>query len=309
VARTAGRSERRPSNAGTAASIAFTPPTAATAPAVTSTLTYRPGDTPPKTIRVHYPPQFGFNPGFGATGCPPAAENSDSCPASSQIGTASAETSAGEFAGPVYFTPDYRLVIYLRGVGGVVQSKFIGYFQDAPDGGFDAVIDNLPNFPASSSSINLEGGSKSPLLTPAACRTYPIVGDFISQNGERATSTGHVTITGCDSYPTIGRVWLSHATLRHGASDTLYLELSAAGGDTRVSLERLRMIRGVEVQRTLWSRTAGASEGINSLSFKPSVRGRPLAPGRYQLVVAAFSTEGKPSDLVKTELNVSRGGR
>ena len=292
-------------------SIAFQPSTASTAPAVTSTLSYRPGDTPPKTIRVHYPPQFGFNPDFGVTGCPPAAESSDSCPAASQIGAANAQTPLGEFSGPVYFTPDYRLLIYLRGAGGLVQSKFVGYFQEAPDGGFDAVVDNLPDFPASSSSITLEGGTKSPLLTPAACGTYPIVGHFISQNDEGATATAQVTITGCDSQPTIERVWLSHPTLRrtarHGASDTLHWDLSATGGRTRVSLQRLQMIRGLQIQHTIWSRPAGVSNGINSLRFKASVRGHPLSPGHYQLVVAVFSTQGHPGDLVSTALDVTGG--
>jgi hypothetical protein len=292
-------------------SIAFQPSTASTAPAVTSTLTNRPGDTPPKTIRVHYPPQFGFNPDFGVSGCPPAAESSDSCPAASQIGTANAETSLGEFSGPVYFTPDYRLLIYLRGAGGLVQSKFTGYFQDAPDGGVDAVVDNLPDFPANSSSITLEGGTKSPLLTPGACGTYPIVGHFTSHNDDQATSTAQVTITGCDSQPTIGRVWLTHPTLRHtqhGAGDTLHWELSATGGRTEVSLQRLRMIRGMQIRRTIWSRPRGASNGINSLNFNASVRGHPLSPGHYQLVVAVFSTQGHPSDLVSVALKVSRGG-
>ncbi len=290
-------------------SIAFQPSTASTAPAVASTLIYRPGDTPPKTIRVHYPPGFGFNPDFSVTGCAPAAESSDTCPASSQIGTASAETSLGEFSGPVYFTPDYRLLIYLRGASGLVQSKFVGYFQDAPDGGFDAVIDNLPNVPATSSSITLQGGTRSPLLTPAACGTYPIVGYFTSQNDEQATSTARVTVTGCDSQPLIERVWLSRATLsranQRGGSDTLRWELLATGGWTRVSLQRLRMIRGMQIRHTLWSRPAAASEGINSLTFKATVRGRPLRPGHYQLVVAAFSTQGHPSDLVSTPLTVT----
>lgn len=297
-----------------ALSVTFQPPTAATAPAVIETLTNQPGDTPSKTIRIHYPPQFGFNPNFGVTGCPPAAEHSDSCPADSQIGSASAETTLGHFSGPVYFTPDYRILIYLRGVAGVVQSKFVGYFQDAPDGGFDAVLDNLPDVPSSSSSIRIEGGARSSLLTPAACGSYPIVGHFTSQNGEQATSTATVQISGCDSQPTIERAWLTRSTLivtgSHGAaSDALHWTLSDVGARATVSLQRLKVIRGMEVPRTLWSRPASAQTGTNSLRFRAAAGGHPLHPGHYRLTVAVFSLQGHPSDLISADLTVIGPGQ
>jgi hypothetical protein len=291
-------------------SIAFQPATAATAPAVSSTLTYNPGDTPSKTIRIHYPPGFGFNPGFDVAGCSAAQESSNSCPASSQIGTAGAVTTIGNLSGPVYFTSDYRLLIYLSGPGGVAQSKFVGYFQDTPDGGFDAVIDNLPDFPASSSSISLEGGSRSPLLTPGICGTYPIVGHFTSQNGEQASSTATVHLTGCDTQPAFERAWVTPRSFRasaRGPVGVLRWELSGPGARTTVWLERLLMRNGLEVRRTLWSRAAGATVGVNQLRFRAASGRRRLPPGRYAFVLAAYSQAGRPSDRATVPFAVRAG--
>src|SRR5205807_974313 len=139
------------------------------------------------------------------SGCPPSAESADSCPPESQIGTASADTSLGSFSGPVYFTPDFRLLIYLRSLAGLVQQKFVEYFQVTPDGGIDAIIDNLPNFSATSSTVTLQPGPRSPLLTPRECGAYTIEGHFTSQNGEQASSPATVQISGCQSLPSIER--------------------------------------------------------------------------------------------------------
>src|SRR5205807_1353461 len=169
-------------------------------------------------------------------------------------------TVLGTFSGPVYFTSDFRLLIYLRGPGGTLQQKFIGYFQLAADGGVDAVIDNLPNFSATSSTVTLEPGPRSLLLTPAACGTYPIAGYFTSQNGEQARSTAQVRISGCDSQPYIVGVWL--------APGKLHWELSDIGSRTKITLQRLKTIHGMQVRQVIWSRSGSAVKGPNSMRFK-----------------------------------------
>jgi hypothetical protein len=65
------------------------------------------------------------------------------------------------------------------------------------------------------------------------------------------------------------------------------------------------MTRGTQTRHTLWSLTAPASSGVNSLIFTARDQRHPLGPSHSQLVVAVFSTEGHPSDLVSVDLTVT----
>ena len=295
-----------------ALSVTFGPATPDTPASVTSTVTQAPGETANKTIRVHYPPQFGFNPGFAVVGCPPSAERADACPPESQIGTASAQTALGSFSGPVYFTPDFRLLIYYRGAAGLVAQRIVGYFQVTADGGVDAVVDNLPDVPATSSTITLDPGPKSPLLTPRACGRYTIVGHFTSQNEEQATSPSTVQIGPCDYPPAIDRSWLTPATLtsatKPGApapTAILYWDLTAPGASTTVELQRVGTSNALEVRQPLWSKMVGASQGLNSMSFAAAAGRGPLPPGDYRLALTVTDTRGVPSDSTAVTFTIA----
>jgi hypothetical protein len=276
-------------------SVTFQPATAGAPAGVTTTLTQAQGETANKTIRVHYPGDFGFNPGFAVSGCPPDAEKSNSCPADSQIGNATAETVLGASSGPVFLTTDFRILVYLRTLDGLVSEKFVGYFRLSPDGGSDTVLDDLPNFPSTSSSVTLDPGPKSLLLMPRTCGSYAIVGHFTSQRGEEATSTSSVQIGGCDSAPRISRVWR--------AANRLYWNLTDAGSKTAIALQRLRTSHGIQWRRSLWSRTGSASRGVNSM---PLAR---LAPGDYRFALKVSSAGGAPTDVSSLAFTVRRGRR
>jgi hypothetical protein len=280
-------------------SVAFQPATPSTAVGTTSTLTQAQGETANKTIRVHYPPQFGFNPGFAVTGCAADAEKANNCPAESQIGTDTAQTILGTSSGPVYLTTDFRLLLYLRTVNGLIQQKFVGYFRLSPDGGADTILDDLPNFPATSSSVTLEPGSKSMLLTPRACGTYTITGHFTSQKGEEATSTADVQIAGCDAEPHFSRVWLTG----RGASARLEWALSDAGQSTVVQLQRVKTSHGIQSRRSLWSRVAGASKGTNSMAVGA------LRSGNYRFALRVKSARGVATDVGGITFAVGRRRR
>ncbi len=102
------------------------PPTPDTAAALTATLRQEPGESANRREVVRFPPELRFNPGFAVRGCDRAQEAAETCPESSRIGTASAETEFGPFSGPVYLTDDFRTLVFLRGFAGLVQSKVEG---------------------------------------------------------------------------------------------------------------------------------------------------------------------------------------
>ena len=277
-------------------SVQFQPATSSTAAGVTSTLTQAQGETANKTIRVHYPAQFGFNPGFAVTGCPADAESANRCPAESQIGDVTAQTILGTSSGPVYLTTDFRLLLYLRTIEGLVQQKFVGYFRLSPDGGVDTVLDDLPNFPATSSSVTLQPGSKSMLLTPRTCGAYTITGHFTSQKEEEATSSADVQIAGCDSEPHFSRISLARGRV-------LRWDLSDTGSSTIVQLQRVKASHGVQQRRLLWSRVGSASKGTNSMAIGA------LRAGNYRFGLRVKSARGIATDVGSIAFAVGRRAR
>ena len=150
----------------------------ASAPAMTSTLTQRSGESANRRIAVRFPPQFGFNPGFTVTGCTAAQEQANACPESSRIGSERVVSMLGEFSGPAYLSEDFRLLVYLRGVGGAVRQKFEGKLYLQPDGGVEIVFDDLPNVSATLAEIAVDGGRRGLVLTPFDCGRYSVTRDL-----------------------------------------------------------------------------------------------------------------------------------
>jgi hypothetical protein len=254
----------------------------AAAPAITSTLTQKSGESASRRIAVRYPPQFGFNPGFSVNGCTQAQEQADACPESSRIGTTRAVTVLGAFSGPVYFTEDFRVLAYLRGLGGAIGQRFEGKLYLGADGSVETVFDDLPNFQATFAEIAVEGGRRGIVLTPRRCGRYSLSGTFTSHAGDRVTRSLPVQISGCPVRPVISRVRVRPRRFRRRT--ILGWRLSEAAGRTTASVQRL----GRSGWRELRTLTAPGRVGSNSLR----ISGRRLRPGRYRFVLRASGRGG-----------------
>src|SRR3954451_16441573 len=209
----------------------------AVAPAITSTLSQKSGESATRRVSVRYPQQFGFNPGFSAKGCTPAQEQADACPEPSRIGPTRAVTVLGTFSGPVYLTEDFRLLAYLRGLGGAIGRKFEGKLYLGSDGSIETVFDDLPNFQATFAEIAVEGGSRGLLLTPRRCGRYSVHGAFDSHAGDHVTRTLQVQIAGCPLRPIVSGVRLRPRRFRRRT--VLRWRLSQPANRTTVSVQRL----------------------------------------------------------------------
>jgi hypothetical protein len=268
------------------------PPAPGAAAALTATITQAPGEAASQSERFRFPPQFGFNPGLRVTRCAAADERAGECPEDSRIGTATAQTMLGDFAGPVHLTTDFRLITFLRGFGGLVQQEVSGYLLLLPDGSVESVLEDLPDVPATLARVAFDGGPRSLLLTPRACGGYVIGAQFTSHDGDRVERKVPVQIAGCDSAPRIER-----ASVRNGL---VSWRLSDAGAATLVEVQRLvragRFVRWHRVSRT----RAAAARGANHLTVQLR------RPGRYQVVLTSLSARGRPVDVARLS---TRGGR
>jgi hypothetical protein len=249
----------------------------ASAPAITSTLTQRSGESANRRIAVRFPPQFGFNPAFSVSGCTAAEERASACPESSRLGSERVESMLGSFSGPVYLSEDFRLLVYLRGLAGAVQQKYEGKLYLHPDGGVEIVFDNLPNVSATLAEIATGGGSRGLVLTPLDCGRYNVTGTFTSHSGDTVERVLPIAIRGCAEAPLITRPRARPRRFRRRT--LLSWRLSEAGRRTTVSVQRLRGGEWRELRRLRGPARAGGN--------RLRVSGRRLHPGRYRFVLRA----------------------
>ena len=270
----------------------------ATAASLVSSFSQAPGESSNRTIRVRFPPTFTFNPGFAVTGCAASEEESGSCPEASRIGTATVESELGTFTGPIHFASDYRLLVYLRSLG-LLEQRIVAVLTVLQDGSIEAVLDNLADVRVTSSTIALEGGSRSLFLTPTSCGPHLVEGRFSSHAGEEARSDSRVEIAGCDTAPEIRDAIAKPARVRRGASARVSWRLSEAGSTTAVRIERLRRTgpRGAwQRWRRVLSASGTSSAGKNELRLDSLDGWRRLAPGNYRAVIEARSFRGRVTD-------------
>lgn len=273
-------------------SVHLDPPRPAAPAALTVALTQRPGESATRSTRVGFPRDFLFNPLFAAAGCRRAQEEAGACPEESRIGRARAETALGTFAGPIHFADDFRLLVFLRGFGGLANEKLVGYLLVRPDGGYDTVFDAMPDVAATYTELSLEGGPRALALTPRRCGRYALHGRFASHRGEEASPQAEVEITGCA--PTIRRARIKPRRFRAGKGEAvLSWDLSQAAG-TAIDLQRLKRVRqGGRRWRRVGSLAAEGRPGANDLPFDGRLAGRPLRPGAYRFVLTAADAGGR----------------
>ena len=263
-------------------SLSFSDSRPAVAPAVKATLTQGQGESASRRLAVRYPPQFGFNPGFAVTGCTPPQERANACPESSRLGTSRAVTMLGSFSGPVYLTEDFRLLSYLRGLGGAIGQKFEGRLYLDSDGSVEVVFDDLPNVSATVAETSLAGGSRGLLLTPRDCGRYSVTSTFTSHAGDTVTRVMPIDIAGCPERPVISRPRARPRRFRRRT--VLSWSLSEPARRTSVTVERLER----SDWRALRTLAGPGRAGRNALA----ISGRRLRPGRYRFVLRARGRNG-----------------
>jgi len=272
-------------------SVKIDPATPSTPPAITSTVTQANGETASKTVRVSFPAGFTAPSEPVVLGiCSSDQEAAHQCPDDSKIGTANATASVialpVELTGTVHYggvvDNKIKLIVFLDNEMLNQHVTVDGFVEIRPsDFGFDTVFDNLPNTLTTSFTLALDGAPRSLAVNPVKCGDYDFKGGFTSQNGEQASSTSTVKITGCkvpklvmsplDLYPV-------HPNERHGT--TLRFQLSEAAA-VIVTVKH----GGKQVIRL---RRAGRA-GLNTFSRV----GRKLKAGRYVVRAAATTTDGR----------------
>lgn len=241
-------------------------------PAVTSQMTFDPDQSATYAIAARFPLAFTYNPGFDVPGCAPADEAAATCPESSRIGEVEAVSPFGTGEGPVYVTADLRMVAFLRSYAGLINFRSEGTIQALDDGTAELRFTGLPDIPATSGRIALEGGDRGLLVNPRRCGRYDVAVRFDSHGGESAQATAPVTIEGCPPPVTVRRLRLRGGRLTWRVSEPSTSTVLLLGRRDGAWRERRR-----------WRTTATA------------VRvGRPPS-GRYRLVVRARTADGRGS--------------
>jgi hypothetical protein len=250
--------------------------------ALTTTVTQAAGETASRTVKVQLP--VGFTPNLGSTikACPAAALQQRACPTDSLLGTASATTPFGPFAGTVNFnglgTGGFQLVVLLSGkvLGLLPVNQTLNGTVTPTAAGFLTTFDNLPSILTTTLTLRLDGPPRTLLVTPTTCGPRTITGDFTSQNGEHATSSAVVTISGCPPpVPSISRVRMTPRHPRHGQTLRVSYRLSAAA-ELTVRLRQLAPRRRVVSMRTI-----SVPAGSGSLKL------RGPRSGRYRVELSA----------------------
>jgi hypothetical protein len=204
--------------------------------ALTSVVTQASDEEPTKSARVHFPPGVSISiDQLGRTAsCSPAQRDSETCPAGSRLGTATADTTVGTLTGGVFLGQASTIYIYLKNptlaLLGQEPKPITAKTEFRPDGGTDTVLDDLPtDITATRFELALDGPPRSLLTAPDVCGVYRFSGDFVSKSGVKSTSSTSVTFTNCPPVaPEISKVRLSRRRVRVGTNIAISYELDRA---------------------------------------------------------------------------------
>jgi hypothetical protein len=262
------------------------------------------GEAATRSQVVRLPPQFAFNTAFSVAGCGPADEQAGTCPASSRVGYAVAEAEALRFAGDVFATPDFRLLVFLHSTAAdprpfapAPEQRYEVQLRLAGDGWLEAELDDLPPIPTTFSQLRMESSYHALVVTPPGCGIYPVEGRFLSHDGDRAVARASVEIRECQPGPDIAGL---EARPRRRALDVRW-RLAGAGRDARLTVDR--RVRARPWVR--WSR-------VRTLDAAPAAAGpnrtwlAGLAPGRYRVTLVTRTLDGAPADFRRVVATVAR---
>jgi hypothetical protein len=263
--------------------VTVSPTAAGSHVALTATLTQASGEDANRSVRFHVP--GGFTLDGAVLGSIPACPDPSGCPASSRLGTATADTPLGTFTGGIFLGTSQRFFVELDGPIPPLNQHFVGTTSTRPDGGIDASFDELPSFPTTRLQFALDGSPRSFLVAPPNCGDYEFSANFVSQSGAQSVDASLVTVAGnCSSVAAfaMSSVAVSPRSFRRGRSTAVRFTLSAPA---QVEVT----IRKVGTRRILQRRTRSVAAGLTRLTGL----GRGLKPGRYVIRVRALSADGR----------------
>jgi hypothetical protein len=260
----------------------------AIAPAVTAVVTQAAGEDTTRTIAARFPPGFTLNPGLAVTPCPGPAVASGNCPETSRIGSASVQTQFGPGSGGIYLTDDFRLLVRMLGLGGLVEVRVLGAIRPLDDGSAEITFDGLPRTPFTEARIALGGSSRGIFVNPRRCGRYEAGARFVSHAGEQVSAVLPLEIIGCASAIRITSVRVMPRRIRAPRSAVLSWRLDGAATVTEVTLFRA----AGRTWRQLGTVAAPAAAGRNTLVIRRRFAGRVLRAGTYRLVLRARAGDG-----------------
>jgi hypothetical protein len=192
----------------------------------------------------------GLGVALGKSICPAAQADAGSCPANSQVGTASADTPLLPLplSGPVYLiqVPGQPLPGVLVQLHGLVNLSLRGAVSTGPGGALVNRFDGIPDVPISHFELDFTGGKNGTLVTSTdLCRgaVKKLTASFIGHNGATFTRSAPVGIQGCK--PIIS------ASIRHASSahPKLLMQLREPAVSTAISKLTLRLPASLKGKR------------------------------------------------------------
>lgn len=184
----------------------------------------------------------GLGVALGKALCLAAQADAGSCPANSQVGTASASTPLLPLplSGPVYLIqiPGNPLPGVLVQLHGLVDLSLRGKVSTGPGGALVNRFDGIPDVPISRFELDFTGGKNGTLVTSHdLCRgaVQKLSASFIGHNGATFTRSAPVGIQGCKPIIT--------ASIRHAASSRpkLLMSLREPAVSTAIAKLTLRL--------------------------------------------------------------------
>ena len=258
------------------------PTTASTQPALTTTITFFPGESPLERFTLTLPAGFEPTGAPGATACAPGVLNALACGPASRIGTVDGRIgNAIGVSGSIHKLSGDRFAAIVSTLGGTVGQVVPGSIAKRQDGSLDLKLDQVPALPLSNLSFHFDGGPRSLVTTPATCGEYVVDGKFTSRSGELGLDRTKVAVTGCTGVPAVqvANIRMNRTRFRagRGYSTIIAWWASRAADHTNVRVER--KVRGR--WRVLGVLVTDALAGDNFVRWDGRLRDRALKPGAY----------------------------
>ncbi len=188
--------------------------------AINATITQAPGEDSHRTIEARLPGTFAFNTGFARGDAP--------------IGRINAESVFGPASGELFLTADYRVVGSITGLGGLVTVPFNGILEVLEGQRIVLRFDNLPDVAATRLSLQMDGGTHTPLALPRSCGTHTIAIRLVGRAGDERVSQHAIDVSGCrGALPTVNAARVTQGVLRWRAR-----------GAARTDVVLRRLVRG-----------------------------------------------------------------
>ena len=232
---------------------------------------------------------------LGKQPCPAANADAGNCPASSQVGTATAATPLlpAPLSGPAYLiqVPGSPLPGVLVQLHGLTDLSLRGQVNISANGLVNQ-FNNIPDVPISRFDLHFSGGKTGALGTSTdMCRGAPqkLSASFVGHNGATSSRTTTVGVQGCKPIITV--------SLRHAKSARPKLLLSFREPAVSTAIKRLN----VKLPPTLRGKR-GARKGVHVVAGK-----RRLGRKSYALTGRTLTIKNLPKGTHVVKVGLSKG--